>query len=193
LVGAAGCFRPDTDAAAPPEGDALAPPTHLFRREAGSGDAGADAAVPIACAAPSALRALKFIVSTSPVGGRFAPRNVGAIWIETGAGTFVRTLEVWGNMRAKWLSAWLASGAGDTVDAVTGATLAEHLTHTVTWNLRDAHGCEAPAGQYALRIELTDRSGAGATLAIPFAKEFVGFVLMPPDTATFQGMRVTLE
>jgi hypothetical protein len=38
--------------------------------------------------------------------GRYAPQNVGAVWIETDAGMFVKTLERWGQIRANHLTRW---------------------------------------------------------------------------------------
>ncbi|MCG5055979.1 MAG: DUF2271 domain-containing protein [Myxococcales bacterium] len=118
---------------------------------------------------------------------------MGAIWMETSQGQFVRTLASWGNVRAKWLSAWLAVSGGNEVDAITGATLTGHTVHEVVWDLRDLHGCEIAAGGYALRMELTDRNGAGAnhTVSVDIGTE--GFDVSPPDTAGFRDMRAILK
>jgi hypothetical protein len=187
---AAGCYRPNEASTAGQ--DALGPPVDLFARGSGMKDAAADVAPPV-CDAAAGLSALRFSVRTSPAGGRFAPRNVGAIWIEDGTQAFVKTLEVWGNMRAKWLMAWLASSGGNTVDAITGATLDTHVTHQVTWDLDGLGGCEVPDGPYRVRVELVDRSGTGVTLEVPFVKQPPGLTESAPDTANFHDIKLTVE
>lgn len=172
------------------DADALSLPTDLFVRDAGPGDVPTE---PSACAFPKSDRTLAFTVRTVPLGGRFAPKNVGAVWIETSRGQFVRTLASWGKVRAKWLSAWLTASGGNEVDAITGATLTGHKVHEFVWGLRDVHGCEVAAGGYALRMELTDRNGAGATHTVSFDVGAEGFDLSPPDTVGFRDMRAILK
>ncbi|MES1171600.1 MAG: DUF2271 domain-containing protein, partial [Bacteroidota bacterium] len=127
------------------------------------------------------------------LGGRFAPRNVGAVWIERASGEFVRTLEEWGGMRAKWLTNWQSASSGNTVDAVTGATLDRHVTHAARWDLKDAHGCDVPDGPHVLRVELTDRSGTGAVESVAFDKSDAPVSLAPADSGPFTEMQLILE
>jgi len=47
---------------------------------------------------------LSFDVVTVNQGGWFAPRNVGAIWIEDSSGKFVKTLKVWAAIRSRYLT-----------------------------------------------------------------------------------------
>ncbi len=136
---------------------------------------------------------LRFRVRTSSVGGKFAPRNVGAIWIQDGEGAFVKTLERWGTTRAKWLLTFNAASGGNVVDAITGATKVSHETHEVRWNLTNAAGCPVPAGDYAIWLELTDRSGAGVTLDIPIGVPAPPSQVQPEDTPNFHDMSVDWE
>src|SRR5262245_54244406 len=80
-----------------------------------------DAAAPGGDVAPSPSAACARIEATTiSYRGEFAPNNIGAIWITTSSGAFVRTLEVWGSKRLEHAVAWLASSNGDDVDAITG-------------------------------------------------------------------------
>lgn len=142
---------------------------------------------------PSPLAALTFRVRTTELGGRFAPKNVGAIWIERADGTFVRTLEVWATTRRKWLLRFLASSGGNTVDAVTGATLKEHATHEVEWDLRDSFGCPVEQGGYAIVVEMTDKNAAGTSTSVSFSLGASPTTLSPTGTQYFHDLRLTID
>ncbi len=116
---------------------------------------------------PVPASSVAWTVTTHAFGGRFAPRNVGAIWIEDETGVYVDTLEQWGTTRKKWLKGYLAATEEQYVDAQSGATLLRHETHAGTWDLRSSTGCELAAGAYVLALELTDRSGTGALERLP--------------------------
>jgi len=132
-------------------------------------------------------------------GGTYAPRNVGAVWIETGAGMFVKTLERWAGVRANHLSAWNAASGGwgslfgggnaaDMMDAVSRATLRSHEMHHVTWNMKDAMGKVVPDGMYNLAIECTeDNFRAGPNGKVAFMKASSPQMVMAPDKAPFSG------
>lgn len=111
-------------------------------------------------------------VRTTGYGGEYGDDHVLAIWVER-AGTFVRSLAVFGDERRDNLVAWSDAADNNVVDAVTGATRKRHATHVVAWDLRDAAGQAAPPGMYTLRVEFTEddsNSGApaGPTIAVPF-------------------------
>ncbi|MCA9690594.1 MAG: DUF2271 domain-containing protein, partial [Myxococcales bacterium] len=140
---------------------------------------------------PRAPRAeVEVRVRTRDAGGEYSPRNVGAVWIERADGAFVRTLERWAAVREQHLVHWLAASGGDVVDAVTSATLSAHLTHVVTWDLRDAAGLEVSPGEYRVRVEFTERNsnagdGPGEQLALPFVLGEGPVVVAPPDQGSF--------
>ena len=182
----AGCYQP-TDTG---DGPGITAPSDLFPP-----DAPVDAGPPPLCggADPSPLSRLAVTVRTTPVGGTFAPRNVGAIWIERADGSFVRTLERWARVRGRWLLRFNASSQGNIVDAITSATLTSHKTHEVSWDLRDAEGCEIEAGDYQVVFELTDRNAAGESLAIPFTKDTAPVSLAPAETRTFHDLSIELN
>jgi hypothetical protein len=107
---------------------------------------------------PSQVGAGTLAVSfdTEPAGGRFAPRNVVAVWVETVTGRFVKTIGRWSAERTPHLIAW-AMASGTDADAVSGATRANHTeTLEVIWDTADQSGELVVAGTYRIRMELAD-------------------------------------
>ena len=136
---------------------------------------------------------LTFKVQTAPFGGRYKPKNIGAIWIETSTGTFVKTVERWARIRARFLTRFAASSKNNLVDAVSSATLANHRVHTVTWNLTDVGRKRVPDGAYRLAIELTDRDGPGALVYVPFTLGASPVKVTPATTPQFSAMELRVE
>ncbi|MDX2091198.1 MAG: DUF2271 domain-containing protein [Kofleriaceae bacterium] len=166
--------------------DAIVPPSELFAPDAST--------EPVCMTAdPSPLSALAITVRTTSAGGRFAPRNVGAIWVERADGAFVKTIERWGQLRAKYLTRFIASSNNNIVDAITSATLVAHITHDVTWDLTDLEGCEIPTGDYQLVFELADGNSTGRSRSVPFTKDQTPIVLTPEDAPSFYDVRVDLH
>ena len=100
--------------------------------------------------------------------GRYAPRNVVAVWVEDSNGNFVSTLMRFGSKRAKYLRAWNAvatdvSRIANMPDVITGATRRTHGTLTALWDLKDVNGFEVPDGSYTVRMELTDHNSSSAS------------------------------
>lgn len=182
---ATGCFQPRSND--DESGDAATRPTELFQPQ------GETVPPPICPDDPSPLTAMQIHVRTSSAGGRFAPRNVGAIWIERSDGTFVKTVARWGTVRAKWLKRFVAASAGSVVDAVTGPTLLSHQTHDVRWSLTGPDRCEVPSGDYRVVFELTDRNGMGPALEVPFAKGVTPRTTMPLDDTYFHDVVLNVE
>ena len=182
----AGCFMPDIGA------DELEPgqePGSLYATDASvaGGDGGSGA-----CAGATPLSSLRIRVRTTAVGGKYAPRNIGAIWIEDSAGKFVKTIELWAKTRVRYLTRWKTASANNVVDAVTGATLSAHTTHDRTWNLTGLDKCKVKPGNYRVVVEETDANTSGPTLEIPFT---VGSatMLMPTESATYHDLLVDLK
>lgn len=115
-------------------------------------------------------------VRTRSRGGQYAPDNVGAFWIETPEGAFVRTLAVWAGTRREHLLQWNAASNGDDVDAVTSATAGSHHSRLLSWDHTDGAGSVLPRGRYVLRGEFTEDNSnegepAGPNLALAFATD----------------------
>jgi hypothetical protein len=132
-----------------------------------------------------------FRVTTLPLGGRYTPRNIGAIWIERSDGTFIKTLERWAGVRLRYLTHFRAANpTGNKVDAVTSGTLAMFRAHSVGWNLSDVNGQEVPDGDYRVQVEVTDDDKTGQTLTLPFKKTSGPFESSAPDAEHFTGVRL---
>lgn len=138
---------------------------------------------------------LSVVVTTSAAGGKYAPRNIGAIWITDGGDRFVKTLAIWAEKRAKYLTAWNASTAAamqpaSRVDAISSATKTTHGVRSGTWNCKDTAGQPRPDGPHKVCFELTDRDGAGPTQCVSFSKGSMAWVLTPPDAPSFASTRL---
>ena len=139
---------------------------------------------------------LTFQVTTVSDGGTYAPRHVLAIWIKDGAGNFVKTRKVMANARKQHLVKWVASSNNNSTDAVTGATLTQHTSHTVTWDCRNLQGEVVPDGNYEVWIEYTSRNSASNGIAGPFyshgfSKGTAPLNITIPDQTYFKSMVLT--
>ncbi len=173
---------------------------HLFRHDAAIEEAGvvepdAGSPLPPGCpeVAPSPLTRATFTVRTTSAGGRYSPRNVGAVWVERADGTFVKTLSRWAARRAGYLTRFQSSSGGNVVDAVTSATLSSHQTHSVEWGLDDVDACPAGQGAYRLVVEMTDRNGTGPTAEFPFELGAAPGSTSFADASNFHDLQLTLE
>ena len=121
-----------------------------------------DAAVDGPPAGSSGLK-VTFTTSVSPA-PVFNPKNIVAVWIQNAAGNHVKTIGRWAATRKQYLLAWNAKAGTNDVDAVSGATRANHTPPlTVTWNLKDKAGAVVPDGTYTIRMEEADRNATAQT------------------------------
>jgi hypothetical protein len=126
-------------------------------------------------ATASSTCSLSVSVTTTAPGGRYQPRNVGAIWIADDSGGFIKSLDVWGNRRLSHVTAWNAATRaagvpGNKVDAVSSATLTAHRAHNVSWNCEDYDGQAVPDGSYRVYFEVTDSNNSGPNHFETFTK-----------------------
>lgn len=140
---------------------------------------------------PAGTPKLTVDFTTVTFDGEYAPRNVGAVWITDEQGVFVKTLEKWAVKRSKYLVKWKAASGGSTVDAVTGATRAQHGAHSLEWDATDADGKLVPDGVYRIYLEFTEKNGAGPWTAIEVVKGSSPADVAPADLANFIGQHVT--
>jgi hypothetical protein len=138
-------------------------------------------------------------------GGQYAPQNVGAVWIETAAGMFVKTVERWGSIRASHLTRWTMASGGwgsifgggntaDQMDAVSKATLRSHGAHHDTWDMKDPTGKLVADGKYQVVIEVTeDNFRAGASATVPFDKGALPIMINAPDMAPWAGLTLSYQ
>lgn len=154
----------------------------------GQRDASAADLLPTGCT-------LSIEVTTSSAGGRYAPRNIGAIWISDASGRFVKTLSIWAEKRAKYLTRWnqatsAALTPGDRTDAISGATKTSHGVRSAGWNCKDRSGQLQSDGMYKVCFELTDLDGPGAFDCVVFEKAARPWTLTPADAGSFASRRL---
>lgn len=130
--------------------------------------------------------------------GKYAPRNVGAVWVEDKAGKYVRTIKVWAKKRERHLVQWQKASDGDRTDAVSGATIKSHKTHSISWDLKDLKGKRVKPGSYVLRFEITDKNSSsksiedGPDLSIPFELGDDGSEVDLPKHENFKDLELKL-
>jgi flagellar hook assembly protein FlgD len=143
-----------------------------------------------------------FADTTVTAKGRYAPSNVGAIWISDAQGKFVKTLEEWGGPvfnRIVNATAWETASGGNKVDAVTGATRSNHGPHTATWNCTDVSENVVPNGSYQVHVTFAESDALPFFAPTPiqasgnFATGAGSVEMDVPDTANFKSMHVSLQ
>lgn len=163
------------------------------------------AGAPATAGTPAAAGTLTIDFKSVTQRGNYAPRNVGAVWIETGSGMFVKTLERWAGIRANHLTAWNAASGGwgsifgggntaDMMDAVSRATLRSHEMHHVMWNMKDAMGKVVADGMYEVVVECTENNfGSGANASVMFVKGPTPQMITAPDKPPFSGFSLNYQ
>lgn len=201
-TGGAGRSATPTPTPATTAGTRAPAPNTAGTSSAGTGSAGSPAAVgggmgtvgPGSSGGTTASASnLSFDVTTSPVGYRYQPRNIGAIWVQDANGKLVKSLEVWASVRRRYLTRYTSALSGSAVDVTASATLSSHRAHHVTWNMTDKSGSAAPPGKYSLIMELTDGDQTGRNNTVPFDTSAGASSTTPADAPSFSGMRLQLQ
>ncbi len=135
---------------------------------------------------------LTFTVRTVTDNGDFSPKHILAIWIEDSNG-FVKTRKLRADKRKQYLYTFNSHTGGNVVDAVTGATLSSHTTHTVTWDCKDVDGKLVPDGEYTVYVEFTDKHSQGPLCTVPFTKGPEAVSLSPADKTYFKDLALNFE
>lgn len=140
--------------------------------------------------APGTAGTMTVSFGTTRLGGKYAPRNCGAVWIEDANGFYIRTLNLWANERKMSVVAWFQSACMTDAqiaapDVNTSATLPVPQAHTVTWDTQDYRGRVTPDGLFSLYIQVTENEifPEGPVLRIDFMKgpAPVNNILKPAD------------
>lgn len=134
---------------------------------------------------------ITFSVRTASNGGFYSPENVLAIWLETSSGTFVRTFKVRAANRIQQLYTWKVKSGLNTTDAITGSTLSNHTTHSVTWNCRNLSNVLMPDADYKIRVEYTEEHEQGPLAEYTFSKGTISQVINFPDQSYFKDAVLT--
>jgi hypothetical protein len=160
-----------------------------------SGSAGAGASGAGGAAGSHAeSTSISFSVTTMPLGGKYEPKNIGAIWVETRSGEFVKTLELWAKTRRRYLTRFYkAGGTTGSVDVTASATLSVHKTHEVLWNHLDRSALSRSPGLYRLCVEVTDASASGQSYCIDVDSSAGTQTLTPEDQAYFKALSLSVD
>lgn len=114
---------------------------------------------------------LSVSVTASAYKGKYTPRHVMAVWVESTSGTFVKTLVAKAAERREYLTNWLkATSSGNTTDALTGATLNSYSAMSCSWDGTNVSGSVVGDGAYNLRVEYTEDNSTGKIASFPFTK-----------------------
>lgn len=105
---------------------------------------------------------------TSGAAAEYNPKHILAVWIETSNAKFVSSVAVYASERIGYLYNWNANSLSNKVNAVTGATLKSHTSHTFTWDCTTYNGSAIDDGDYLLCIELTSGDTHGTYSENPF-------------------------
>lgn len=130
---------------------------------------------------------LTFTVETVSNGGNYAPKHILAIWIED-AGAFVKTSKLRADKRKQYLYTWKNRSSENTVDAITGATLGSHQSHTITWDGTDVNGNVVTDGEYQVRVEFTDAHAQGPLYSLTFVKGAEEVSLAPANSGKYRNI-----
>lgn len=131
-----------------------------------------------------------FTATTINQFGTYQPKNIMAIWVTNSSGTFVKTLKRMAVQRAQYLYQWNANSASNITDAITGATLLTHQTHTVSWNGKNVSQVLVPDGDYKVWIEFTDGDYQGAYTSFTWTKSATSQTLNP-TSPKLSGISIT--
>jgi hypothetical protein len=119
----------------------------------------------------------------------YAPSHIEAVWINNGAGKFIKSVGVWANRRISHLPRWIAAttAAGvrqNRVDAVTAATQYEYMRQTLVWNCTGVDKQKVPDGPYRVCFELNETNGQSEYDCVDFNKGPTPQTVKPPNTTT---------
>ena len=138
---------------------------------------------------------MTFTVKTIAYTAQFSPRHIIAIWVATGTGTWVKTRKFMSQVTTyrQYLTNFKnATGSTyNSTDAITGATLQSHVTHTVTWDGKNSSGTLVPDGTYRIYIEFTSANATGKLYYLEFTKGPDSLTLTPANQTNFQNISLT--
>lgn len=108
--------------------------------------------------------ALQITATTTPTATPvYQPSHVLAVWVENQAGTIVKTIGRYADVRKVALVAWQQKAGTNDVDAISGATRTSHTTPAmISWDLKDRAGTVVADGTYTIRMEASDSNATAA-------------------------------
>jgi hypothetical protein len=158
--------------------------------------------VPAAPAAPAAndveapkgpVTSVSYAFTSVTYNGKYKPRNVGAIWVETPDGKLVKSLEVWSWLRSRYLERYAQARNGALVDVTSSATLSRHGPHMASWDLLDVGGTKAAPGKYLLWFEISEDDGPGKSSSVELDTSKGPTTIDVPDSSGLSALKVQLH
>lgn len=126
---------------------------------------------------------------------QFSPRHILAIWIADSNGTWIKTREFRSQnpaYRQHLTNFKNATGSTyNSTDAITGATLQSHITHTVAWDGRDVSGNLVADSTCRVCIEFTSANTTGKFYYLEFVKGPAAQNLTPANQSYFINISLT--
>ncbi len=135
---------------------------------------------------------LSFSVTTINYSAPYSPLHIFAIWISNENAQWVKTRKLLAQhpVYRQYLTNF-RNATGNTfnvIDAITGPTLPNHITHSVSWDGKDVNGNLVPDGNYRIYIEFTSANATGKLHYIPFSKGPQAQTLTPANQTNFTNM-----
>lgn len=138
---------------------------------------------------------LSFSVTTLNYSATFSPKHILAIWIEDSSGVWVKTRKFRSqniNFRSYLTNFKNATNSTyNSVDAITGSTLLQHSSHTITWDCKDVNGNIVSDGNYKIFIEFTSANTTGKLFSVVFTKGPQAQTLTPVNQTNFSNISLT--
>jgi len=135
---------------------------------------------------------LNISVTTSTANGKYAPRNIVAIWIQDSSGKFVKTMLILANARKAHLTNWVTSTPlGNSIDATTGATQSSHGIQIGKWKGTNLAGAVMPDGTYTVTIEMAEDNSGRSVGTFTFEKGPNAITLSPANIPCFSNINIT--
>ena len=131
--------------------------------------------------------------------GKYSPKNIGAVWVTTASGEFVKSLRVWAGKRIVNLVKWNAASKGNKVDAITAATSTSHGARFADWDCTDLGHQPVADGQYRLMLEITEEDSSkliwppGPSMGIDFVTGSGPVSVTPPNQTNYVSIKLTLN
>lgn len=138
---------------------------------------------------------LTFSVTTVNYSAPYSPAHILAIWISNDNVQWVKTRKYLAQnpVYRQYLTNFrIATGnTYNAIDAITGPTLPNHVTHTVSWDGKDVNGNLVADGNYRIYIEFTSANATGKLHYIQFTKGPQAQMLTPANQPNFTNMSLS--
>jgi len=139
---------------------------------------------------------MEVTVDTETYNGKYAPKNVFAIWIENDAGDYIRTLLVKAKKYKSKLDRWASvSNYGSTgiLDAVTSASRYNHNVENVSWNLKDQNDQKVSDGIYNVWFEVNETNGISKKTSAKIRIDKNPLVIQTQETSNIKNIEIKFE